>query len=115
MRTKPSVSPIQAMVRGESGFEVGSIGEPGASPTGALIENTQRRIVQQAVAGEDVGAFDVELAVPGGDLAAGFLEDRHQSAQVPGMNAVLDHQLAGALGDENEAVEIAEAALTLGL
>ena len=50
-------------------------------------------------------------AGPVAEAAAGFLDDRLDGRHVPGMDAVFDHDLARALGHEQMAVEIAEAAL----
>src|ERR1019366_6685887 len=75
----------------------------------------QRLLVQDPIARQHVRLFDVELAVPGGQFAAGFCKDRHEGAEIPRVNAVFDHDFAGALCDHEESVEIAEATLAFGL
>src|SRR5216683_2284271 len=100
-RTKPWVSPIQVMVRGESMSEIKgqksevrgqrSIGQgylrEGEAPAEpqfqdlrlgrslALPENAQDFLMEYAVAGEHVGAVDGGLSIPVGEATAGFLHN----------------------------------------
>src|SRR5262245_39119790 len=77
------------------------------------LQQPHANIVQLAVGAEHVRPGDVAAAVPVGETPARLLDNRLEGGQVPGVHAVLDHDLAGALGDEQEAPAIAEAALPL--
>src|SRR5439155_578178 len=98
-RRKPVWSPIQARVRGGSMM---------STPL-AAVQEAQGLVVQMPVADDHVRPVDAGRAVPVTEAAAGFLDDHLQGGHIPDVNAVLDHQLAGALGHEHEAVEVAEA------
>src|SRR5713101_6708113 len=131
-RMKPWVSPIQVMVRGESMSEVRgqrSIGQgylrEGEAPAEpqfqdlrlggslALPENAQDFLMEYAVAGQHVGAVDGGLSIPVGEATAGFLHNRFDGSHVPHVDPVLHHQFPRSLSDQEEAVEITEAALPL--
>src|SRR6266478_2408312 len=69
--------------------------------------------VQQPVAGNDIGPVNGRRAVPIAEAAAGFFDDGLDRGNVPNMDAVFYHELARPLGDEQEAIEVAETALPL--
>ena len=70
--------------------------------------------MDQPVASDHVRAVQVERAIPVGEPAARLDDDRLEGRDVPGVHAVFDHDLAGALRHEHEAVPVAEAALPIG-
>src|SRR5262245_48680705 len=79
----------------------------------ALVQHAQHGIVQFAVAGDDIRPVDVGLAVPRRHAAARFLDDHLQSSEIPGVTAVLEHNLARTLRHQHETVEVAVTALPL--
>src|SRR5438046_131692 len=108
-RTKPSRSPTQAMVLG-----VCIVSKKGAVGLLPSVQDSQRHVVKPAVADDHVGAKYVFGAVPGAEPAARLLDQRLDGRQVPGVAALLHHQLAGTLRHQHKTVEVAEAALPLG-
>ena len=70
-------------------------------------------VVHFAVAGQAVGVFHGRNAIPIGESAARFLDNHLQGGDVPFVHAVLDHELAGALSEQQVAVIVAKAALPL--
>src|SRR5262249_47394191 len=83
---------------------------PHFPPNSSLLQDGQGGVVQFAVADEHVRTMDARFAAPVAEAAAGFLDDRLDGGHVPGMDAVLDHQLARTLRHQHEAVEIAKTA-----
>lgn len=67
-----------------------------------------------AVRGEHVRAVDVAITRPIREHAAGFFDQHAQSRNVPWLDAVFRHDFTRTLCDQNETVEVAEAALSLG-
>src|SRR4051812_22962873 len=102
-RTKPSVPPTQAMVRGAC-VMLASL---------RTVQNPECNFVQLAVANHYVRPVYVRVAVPITKAAARLLDDRLHRGDVPDVDTVLHHQFAGALGHEHETVEIPEPSLPL--
>ena len=67
--------------------------------------------MQFAIADKHVRLQDAVCAVPGAVPSTRFLDNRLERGHVPGVDAMLDHQIARALRDQDEAVKVAEAAL----
>ena len=101
-RRKPSLPPTHSMVGGSA------LTRPAPS------EDGQHLLMQFAIADDDVRRVDVQHTFPIGVAAAGLFNNRFECRHVPGVDAVLDHDLARALGDKHMSIEIAEAALFVG-
>src|SRR5262249_40101011 len=112
MRRRPRASPASSASETHSTALTPAMNLlPRAGPP---VEHPQGGVVDQAVTDHHVGPVDARRVVPGREASAGLLDDRLECGHVPGVDCALDHQLAGALGDQDEAVEVAEAALDAG-
>src|SRR4051794_11560414 len=67
-------------------------------------------VVDLAVGGDAVRPLQVRPAVPVGEPPAGLLDNHLEPGDVPDADPAIDHQVAGALRDEHEAVIVAEPA-----
>src|SRR6476620_11417354 len=71
--------------------------------------------VDEAVGGDGFVGVDGGGALPIGELAAGFFDDRLDGGGVPDVHDGIDHQLGPACGDEQIAVAIAPGASDVGV
>ena len=79
---------------------LGALTTPAAAQPGGKVIHL---VVPFAVGRQRIGTVDVSLAVPVTESPTRFLDDGDDGGDVPGVDAVLDHDLAGPLGDEHEA------------